>query len=230
MPPTWLCVLAWAALAVGFACAGWILFDIYGRGYRQHMSVMEAVWPVTALYAGPLAVIGYRRYGRPKTTRWLAEHGRDEPPGKPWWATVCEGVSHCGAGCTLGDVIAEFAVFLLALTIAGETLFAECVGDYIMAIALGLAFQYFAIVPMRGLSFKKGIVAAAKADILSLTAFEIGLFGWMALTSMVFFPAPHLHPDSPVYWFMMQAGMCLGFLTAYPVNSWLIRRGIKEGM
>lgn len=230
MPPTWLSVLAWLALAVGFASAAWILFDIYGRGYRQHMKVMEAVWPVTALYAGPLAVIGYRQYGKAKTSRWLAEHDRDQPPDKPWWATVSEGVSHCGAGCTLGDIIAEFAVFFLALTIAGETLFAEYVGDYTLAVALGLVFQYFAIVPMRDLSFRKGIVAAAKADILSLTAFEIGLFGWMALTSMVFFPAPHIHPDSPVYWFMMQIGMCLGFLTAYPVNSWLIRRGIKEAM
>jgi hypothetical protein len=28
----------------------------------------------------------------------------------------------------------------------------------------------------------------------------------------------------------MQVGMALGFLTAYPVNAWLIRRGIKEAM
>jgi hypothetical protein len=44
-------------------------------------------------------------------------------------------------------------------------------------------------------------------------------------------PGPHrLHPDSAVYWFGMQIGMCLGFLTAYPVNVWLIRRGTKEAM
>jgi hypothetical protein len=28
----------------------------------------------------------------------------------------------------------------------------------------------------------------------------------------------------------MQAGMIVGFFTAWPVNSWLIRRGIKEAM
>ena len=84
---------------------------------------------------------------------------------------------------------------------------------------------------MRGLGFRKGIVAAAKADILSLTAFEVGLFGWMALMAFVFFPAPHhLHRTSPAYWFLMQIGMASGFLTAYPVNAWLIRRGIKEAM
>jgi Domain of unknown function (DUF4396) len=147
------------------------------------------------------------------------------------WAAVATGVSHCGAGCTLGDIIAEFAIFGLGVAIAGQTVFAEYVGDYVFAIALGLAFQYFAIAPVRGLGFRKGILAAAKADILSLTSFEVGLFGWMALMAFVFFPAPnHLRPDSPVYWFLMQLGMIIGFATAWPTNVWLIRRGIKEAM
>jgi len=60
-------------------------------------------------------------------------------------------VSHCRAGGTLGDIIAEFAVFGLAATIAGETVFAELTGDYIAALTLGIAFQHFAIAPMRGL-------------------------------------------------------------------------------
>lgn len=231
MPAEWLVGLSWAALAVGFATAAWILLDILGRGNRQQMRVMEWVWPVTGLYLGPLAVLGYARFGRPKSPSWRARHGLDEPPDAPHWATVAVGVSHCGAGCTLGDIAAEFAVFGVGATIAGETVFAEYVGDYVLAVALGLVFQYFAIAPMRGLSFGNGIVAAAKADILSLSAFEVGLFGWMALQAFVLFPAPHhIHPDSPVYWMMMQAGMILGFLTAYPVNDWLIRRGIKEAM
>ncbi|MCW2531890.1 MAG: Membrane protein, partial [Blastococcus sp.] len=78
--------------------------------------------------------------------------------------------------------------------------------------------------------FRKGIVAAAKADILSLTAFEVGLFGWMALMAFVFFPNPHLMPTSPVFWFLMQIGMIVGYFTSWPANVWLIRRGIKEAM
>lgn len=83
---------------------------------------------------------------------------------------------------------------------------------------------------MRGLSLGKGLTEAAKADVLSLTAFEVGLFGWMALMAFVFFPGPHLRPDAAAYWFLMQIGMAAGFLTSYPVNAWLIRRGIKEAM
>jgi len=228
-PPLWLEALAWAALAVALTCAAWTLADV--RRYRQHMPVMAWVWPITALYAGPLAVWAYRRFGRPMTHRWLEERGRDEPPEKPSWATTAVGVSHCGAGCTLGDVIAEWVVFAVGLTIAGESLYPELIGDYVLAILLGLLFQYFAIAPMRGLGLRDGLIAAAKADILSLTAFEIGLFAWMVIQAKLIFPAPHhIHADNPVYWFGMQIGMCLGFATSYPVNAWLIRRGIKEAM
>jgi hypothetical protein len=31
-------------------------------------------------------------------------------------------------------------------------------------------------------------------------------------------------------WFMMQLAMLTGFVTAYPVNRWLIKAGIKESM
>jgi hypothetical protein len=195
MPPVWLTALSWAALATAFASAAWIAYDIYGHGYRQHMRIMEIVWPVTALYFGPVAVAAYRAWGRPASHRWQARHG--DPPGKPGYATTAVGVSHCGAGCTLGDIIAEFAVFGLGATVAGLTLGAEYVGDYIAAVLLGIVFQYFAIAPMRGLSLRKGLIQAAKADVASLTAFEVGLFGWMALMAFVFFPAPHLTRLAP---------------------------------
>jgi len=228
MPPVWLTALSWAALGAAFASAGWILFDIFGRGYRQHMTIMEAVWPVTALYFGPAALVAYRAWGRQKSMRWRHEHGA---PPNSGYAVTAIGVSHCGAGCTLGDIIAEFAVFGLGATIAGLTLGAEYVADYIAAMALGIVFQYFAIAPMRGLALREGLIEAAKADVASITAFEIGLFGWMALMFFVFFPAPHhLRPDSPAFWFLMQIGMIAGFFTSWPVNAWLIRAGIKEAM
>lgn len=79
---------------------------------------------------------------------------------------------------------------------------------------------------MRGLGLRAGLIAALKADTLSLTAFEIGLFGWMAVMQLVLFTEPHLTPNHAPYWLLM----ILGFATAYPVNVWLIRRGIKEAM
>ena len=46
----------------------------------------------------------------------------------------------------------------------------------------------------------------------------------MAIATFVIFRREP-HQTSPVFWFMMQLEMVLGFLTSHPVNWWLKRRG-----
>lgn len=147
---------------------------------------------------------------------------------KPFWETIFVSATHCGAGCTLGDVISEWSVFLSGITIAGIALWPSYIFDFTLAWVLGIIFQYLAIVQMRKISLWEGLLEAIKADTLSLVTFEIGLFGWMALTT--FLLIGRLPPNNPVFWFMMQIGMALGFFTSYPANWWLVRKGIKMGM
>jgi hypothetical protein len=47
----------------------------------------------------------------------------------------------------------------------------------LLAWLLGIAFQYLSIKPMRNLSPSQALVAALKADTLSILSLEIGLFG-----------------------------------------------------
>lgn len=258
MAPVWLTTAAWIYLSVCFMCAGVLAWDIFLNRRRQPMGVMDAVFPITALYFGPFALAFYWRWARaprrtdaeeaarsPMRAMVMAHdvpaaplrHGQsaDEPdptpPDRPRWVVMAIECSHCGSGCTLGDVMSELLIFALGLTIAGRTLPVEYIGDYLFAVTLGIVFQYFAIAPMRGLGVKDGVKAAGKADIVSLTFFEIGLFGWMALMAFVFFPAPHLlMPNAASFWFLMQIGMMIGFFTSWPANSWLVRRGIKTAM
>lgn len=243
VPATWLTVVAWVSLGVAFLCCGVIVFDILVRGHRQRMGVMNCVYPITALYLGPFGLWFYWRWGRAgDRSRARAQHtanvgmprmaeAQARAPGKPYWVSMAIEVSHCGSGCALGDVIAEWLIYGLALAVAGQTLFAEYIGDYILALAFGIAFQYFAIAPMRGLGLRDGLKAAARADFVSLTFFEIGLFSWMAVMAFVLFPAPHhLMPNSAGFWFLMQIGMIVGFCTSWPANVWLVNRGIKVPM
>ena len=229
MPPAWLTIVSWTYLGLAFASAVAVAADIFLLGYRQHMKVMEAVWPITALYFGPLTIPAYLRWGRPMSKRAREANG-GEPPEKPFWAAVAVGATHCGAGCTLGDLVAEWVVFAAGLQLAGFALPVEYPLDYALALGLGVLFQYFAIAPMRNLALGEGLKVAAKADFLSLSAFEVGLFGWMAIMQLVLFPSPHLSTDHAAFWFLMQIGMIVGFFTTYPMNWWLIRRGIKEAM
>ena len=161
--------------------------------------------------------------------KWMEEYG--EPKEKSFAASVAVGDSHCGAGCTLGDIIGSpTVVFLLGWKILGLFLLAKYVVNYALAYIFGIAFQYCSIKPMQNLSVGQGIKEAIKADTLSLTAFQVGLFGWMAIMQLVLFPGEKLHPNHVTYWFLMQIGMILGFITAYPLNWWLIKRGTKEAM
>lgn len=118
-------------------------------------------------------------------------------------------------------------------TLFPEKMFAIWLLDYIFAFALGIAFQYFTIKPMRNLSVGQGLIQAIKADAASLTAWQVGMYGFMALAQFYLFHhllGAHLEVNSTEFWFMMQLAMIAGFATSYPINWLLIRHGIKEQM
>ena len=55
------------------------------------------------------------------------------------------------------------------------------------------------------------------------------MYGWMAIATFAIF-GHEIEKTDPVFWFMMQIAMLAGFLTSWPVNAWLIRKGWKERM
>jgi hypothetical protein len=158
------------------------------------------------------------------------QHGNIPPAQrKPHWQVVSTVTTHCGSGCCLGDICAESFLVLVPLTLFGREIFAAWVLDYALAFAFGIAFQYFTITPLKKLSVGEGLRAALKADTLSLTAWQLGMYGGMALITFGLL-GHELPKTTAAFWFMMQIAMLLGFLTSYPVNVWLLRRGIKEAM
>lgn len=190
--------------------------------HPQKMAIMNFVWPLTALYFGPFALWTYFTFGiQPRDNKYSQRE-------RPFWQKVWTGVTHCGAGCTLGDFTAEWLVFLAGFTLLGSRLWAGYLSDFLVAYIFGIVFQYFSIAPMRNLSGWPGIQAAIKADTISLIAFEIGMFVFMGWMHHHFHPA--LEANDVRYWFLMQIAMVIGFITSYPANWWLIRKGWKEAM
>ncbi len=250
-PAHWHHVLAWIALALGFGSALVIMADEFLRGHRQHMWVMNLVHPITALYWGPVWLWAYVRYGRRMSVRVLraradvlAAAGADPdalraagestapPELHPWH--IASAVSHCGAGCTLGDIAAEWAVFAFGITWfgtwSGHRLPEELVIDFVAAWTFGIVFQYLTIVPMRGEGLVRRVWSAIKVDTASIVSFQIGLFGWMAIMMLVIWPNHGIQIDSADFWFEMQIGMMLGYLTAWGANLSLVRNHVKEKM
>lgn len=220
----WLTVLSIVSLCIAGASALVVVLDLIS-GHKQHMWVMNIVWPITCLYSGPIGLILYFKWGRlstQKAVRKAKSLGKENPgKKKPFWQITALGATHCGGGCTLGDLIAEWIIFFAPFTLFGKKIFAAWLLDYAFAFILGIAFQYFT---MRG-----GLKRAIKADSLSLSTWQLGMYGWMAIATFAIF-GHELEKTSPVFWFMMQIAMCFGFLSSYPVNWWLIKKGIKEKM
>lgn len=231
--------IAWISLGLAFTCAIIVSIDEVRR--PQKMWIMNVVWPVTCLYFSVFALWGYFRAGRGMTKETMQAMSKDEMTQRqqkqkeqarrsPTWKQTALADSHCGAGCALADIVTEFTVFGAGATLFGIELYASFLWDFLAAWTLGIVFQYFTIKPMRNLSVGGGIWAAIKADTLSILAFQVGMYGWMALMFFKFFPLPHLHPNKVGYWLMMQIAMICGFITALPVNRLLVKIGWKEAM
>ena len=196
--------LAWTAISLGVLTALIIAAD--ESRHPQDMKIMNVVWPVTGLYFPLIGLHFYRALGRP-----FARHAPHAGGNGVFLSAL-----HCGAGCVLGDVV---AVALFGPGFATEFAFA-----YIF----GIAFQYIPIRAMRDVSPATALWDAIKADTLSLLAFELGMFGWMAIAR--FWLSEAAAPASILFWFTMQIAMIAGFATTYPANWLLVKWGIKGGM
>jgi hypothetical protein len=114
---------------------------------------------------------------------------------QPYPISVAKGTLHCGSGCALGDIVPEWLAFAFPAIPAvfgwgplfHDKTYAVWVIDFIVAFAFGIVFQYFAIAPMRHLTPSRGIVAALKADTLSLAAWQIGMYCLMGYLQFVVF-------------------------------------------
>lgn len=217
-------MLSWAVLCVGLASAVAIVVDHLVLRYRQPARVMEIVWPATALYFGPAAVLAYRQWGRPQSPRWLRRHRT--PPRRPRHADTTIATLHCATHCVIGAIVGTLFVFGFSLEILDKRLWPEFIADYVAAVLVGLAFRYFTQADAAGRRTWAAARRFLRGDLLSVSAFEFALLGWLALMEFSVFHGT-LQPSSPVFWLIVQIGLVIGFFAAWPPTLWLIRRGAK---
>ncbi|MGE0600421.1 MAG: DUF4396 domain-containing protein [Dehalococcoidia bacterium] len=215
-----LTLIAWTSIVVAVGCSAIVAIDELVNQPKM-MPIMRLVWPITCLWSGLLGLAAYWWVGR-----GLMSTPREERPER---VTTAVAASHCGSGCTAGDFAAESVAAVFPLVLFGHAIFGTWVMDFVAALVLGIAFQYASIPAKRAPSRGRRLLHAVQADAASLTAWQVGMYGWMAI--VVFVIAGHeLSTADPVFWFSMQAAMVAGFCTSYPVNVWLLRKGIKEPM
>lgn len=233
--------IAIANILLSVILALWSIVDVNRR--PPAMSVMKWVWPLTFLWGGLLALGMYLWFGRAPAAisshehhpSHDHEHGHNHAHGHgshAFWQSVALGATHCGAGCTMADVLTESAMYYFGLNfvVLGQLVFGNWTVDFFMALIIGVIFQYAAQAPMSDAPRATVWWQSFKSDVLSLTSWQIGMYGWMAICIFILFGQSVMRPDHWLFWWMMQIAMLCGFLTAYPTNWALIRVGVKESM
>jgi hypothetical protein len=218
-------IIAIANLALSVALAVWALADVHRRPPK--MLVMKWVWPLTFLWGGLFALVLYLWFGRAQAAGDKQQRGKH-----PLWQSVALGVTHCGAGCSLADMLVEAGMFVFGLgfVVLGHEVFGNWIVDYVFALIFGVIFQYAAKVAMSDKPNPTIWWEAFKTDFWSLTSWQIGMYGWMAISIFLLFDQQTMKPDHWPFWLMMQVAMLCGFVTAYPANWVLISKRFKERM
>lgn len=210
--PDWLSTVAWLWLLAAIVSAAAIIFDIRVRGHRQSEPLMEAIWPLAALYLGPLAMPVYLRFGRSADSQEL------RPVSQASKASAVRSVMPGGVASGLAHLVAVPFVVATGLTIAGVDMWAMVAIITVLATGLIFAFDY-AQAARRGQKPTPG--GALLAAVLTVVAFDVGMLGWM----LILFYSDTMPAASDVrFTFLMQLGLIFGSLTALPLVHTLITR------
>ncbi|MEP7049835.1 MAG: DUF4396 domain-containing protein [Pseudomonadota bacterium] len=217
--------VALASLALALSSAAIIALDLAG-GKKQEAPVMNLVWPLTALYAGPFAVIAYFWFGgASRASRNMVRSRPSLFPKPPHWQQTVLSAAQAGAGSVLAGLLLGAAQFHWGAV-------HRSLGDWyalatVAAFFLGLALQYFAVRSKRRLSPRERLWLAFKGDALGMLVFQMGACAWLCVSAKALFDS---EPDANdlVFWFTMQLGMLVGLALTYPVHWVLVRQGIKR--
>jgi hypothetical protein len=140
------------------------------------------------------------------------------------WRQVLGSTMHCvagdGVGILAGAVIASLFHFAKLTDIGLE---------YVLGFAFGWSiFQALFMRGMAGGSYSHSLTSTFFPELLSMNCLMAGMVALMTL-AMKNVPAGH-DPSRPAFWFIMSMALLVGFITAYPMNWWLVSHHLKHGM
>ena len=173
---------------------------------------------VLTIFAGPFAAFFYVLGCREPFP------GAHEQYVAPVWKQVLGSTMHCASGDGLGIITGAAIGSILTLPFILDISL-----EYILGFGFGwLFFQAFAMKDMAGGNYLKSLRMTFIPEFLSMNLLMAG----MIIVSRFWMPEVEgsEHPSSPAFWFIMSMALVGGFLFAYPMNWWLVTKGLKHGM
>jgi hypothetical protein len=208
------------ALAVWYLLtAASIVFMVYDLATNTPaMGVMKAAWVLITLYLGPIGLFIYLLSCRQPLPgmhdAFIAAH----------WKQSVGSLAHCLAGDATGIILGAMLTFRFGFPNGIDLIL-----EYTAAFLFGwMIFQALFMRSMLGGDYALALSKTFFAEFVSMNMVMVGMIPAMVVLM-------HALPESrdplqPLFWGVMSVATLAGGLTAYPINSWMVRRGIKHGM
>ncbi len=207
-------------LALWFAFTlGSLLFVAYDTLRRQPIaSVMKVGWILVTVYTGPVGLVVYLLSCREPLP------GTHERFVVPLWKQAVGSTIHCLAGDATGIIAAAAITGPLGLPMR-----LDLVIEYAAGFTFGLlVFQALFMKLMVGGSYLGAVRRTLLPEWLSMNAVMAGMVPVMV--PLMSGGTAVMEPTGARFWGVMALATLVGAVLAYPVNIWLVARGLKHGM
>src|SRR6266851_305366 len=208
-------LVAWFAIAA--ASTGYVGWDQYR--HNPEPVVMKWGFILVTLYMGPLGLLLYvlaDKEPRP------GEHERFT---SPLWKQGAGSTIHCVAGDATGIILAAAVTALLGLP-----MWVDLIVEYAAGFAFGLfIFQSLFMKSMMGGTYRENVRRSFLPEFISMNFMMGGMAPVMSFL-MMGRDMRAMVPTELLFWGVMSLGVIAGFTVAYPVNVWMVERGLKHGL
>ncbi len=180
--------------------------------------VMRWAFVLFTAYTGPIGVFLYVLGCREPLPGTHAEYVRAR------WRQVLGSTMHCVAGDGVG---------ILAGAVIGSVMSLDRPLEVALEYGLGFGFGWtiFQTLFMRGMAGGSYWMALKRTFIPEFLSMNLVMTGMILVASLLWAAAGGKRgPLTPTFWFVMSMALLAGFVTAYPINWWLVAKGLKHGM
>lgn len=214
-------VVLWVWFVLTALAVASVAYDQFKGGREEKSLAMKTMrwgWVLLTLYTG---VFGLGIY-------WFLHRASaretPEPSEPPLWEQSVESTIHCVAGDATGILLAAVVTIWLGLPMNLEVMV-----EYAAGFAVGLfVFQALCMKPSFDGSYWRAVKSTLLAEMLSMNALMAGMIPVMVILMSRDMSA--MEPSSIRFWGTMALAFVVGTLMTYPVNWWLVKRGLKHGM
>jgi len=212
---------------IDFVVYAWLIVAVLSAlyvGYDQFRNnpeapVMKWGFVLVTLYMGPIGLLLYVMADKEPSP------GTHERFVQPLWKQGVGSTVHCVAGDATGIILAAAVTALL-----GFPMWVDVIVEYVFGFLLGLlVFQALFMRAIMGGSYQNNVRRSFMPELLSMNMMMAGMAPVMILL-MMGRDMRAMWPGEALFWFVMSLGIIVGFTIAYPINLWLVAKGMKHGL